>query len=87
MVLCCLHPSFSKRPAGERDLRLSAKVGWGGSQPFSCPSILKEYQSLPLPMNALELVRRQTKRQEALKTAQKVTLVYRGNAYIKTIAS
>jgi hypothetical protein len=36
MVLCCLHPSFSKRPAGERDLRLSAKVGWGGSQPFFC---------------------------------------------------
>ena len=37
-------------------------------------------------MNALELVRRQLKRQEALKQAQKVsatTLCYRGNCYVK----
>jgi len=38
-------------------------------------------------MNALELVRRQTKRQQAIKEAQKVTLTYRGNTYIKTIVS
>ena len=38
------------------------------------------------PMNALELVRRQIKRQEAIKQAQKVnatTLCYRGNCYVK----
>jgi len=37
-------------------------------------------------MNALELVRRQIKRQEAIKQAQKVnatTLCYRGNCYVK----
>ena len=41
-------------------------------------------------MNALELVRRQLKRQQALKEAQKAsatTLCYRGNCYIKTIVS
>ena len=38
-------------------------------------------------MNALELVRKQAKRQAALKEAQKVVLTYRGNTYIKTIAS
>ena len=38
------------------------------------------------PMNALELVRRQLKRQQAVKQAQKVsatTLCYRGNCYVK----
>jgi len=38
------------------------------------------------PMNALELVRRQLKRQQALKEAQKATattLCYRGNCYVK----
>jgi hypothetical protein len=41
-------------------------------------------------MNALELVRRQLLRQQALKEAQKATattLCYRGNCYIKTLAS
>ena len=41
-------------------------------------------------MNALELVRRQLLRQQALKEAQKTTattLCYRGNCYIKTTAS
>jgi len=38
------------------------------------------------PMNALELVRRQLKRQQAIKEAQKAaatTLCYRGNCYVK----
>ena len=42
------------------------------------------------PMNALELVRRQLLRQQALKEAQKTnatTLCYRGNCYVKTTAS
>ena len=42
------------------------------------------------PMNALELVRRQLLRQQALKEAQKATattLCYRGNCYIKQTAS
>ena len=38
-------------------------------------------------MNQLELVRKQAKRQQALKEAQKVTLTYRGNTYIKTLVS
>ena len=41
-------------------------------------------------MNALELVRRQLKREQAIKQAQKTnatTLCYRGNCYVKQIAS
>jgi len=38
-------------------------------------------------MNALELVRKQAKRQQALKEAQKVVLTYRGNTYVKPTAS
>jgi hypothetical protein len=38
-------------------------------------------------MNALELIRRQSKRQAAVKEAQKVTLTYRGNTYVKSTAS
>ena len=40
------------------------------------------------PMNALELVRRQLKREQALKEAQKATattLCYRGNCYVKQV--
>jgi hypothetical protein len=36
-------------------------------------------------MNALELIRRQSKRQAALKEAQKVTLCYRGITYMKKV--
>ena len=41
-------------------------------------------------MNALELIRRQLKREQALKAAQKsnaTTLCYRGNCYVKQTAS
>ena len=54
-----------------------------------CPDVPKPriVKTATKPMNALELVRRQTKRQQAIKEAQKVTLTYRGNTYIKTIVS
>jgi len=34
-------------------------------------------------MNALDLIRRQQQRQQAVKKAQLVTLTYRGNKYVK----
>ena len=60
---------------------------------FLIPFLLCPYERQPRivktatkPMNALELVRRQLKRQQALKEAQKATattLCYRGNCYVK----
>ena len=57
-----------------------------------CPDVLKPriVKTATKPMNALELVRRQLKREQAIKQAQKTnatTLCYRGNCYVKQTAS